>query len=29
MATIEVLRKHTNAIFYVDANAGWQLDEAL
>ena len=27
--TIETLRKHTNAAFYVDANAGWQLTEAL
>jgi len=27
--TIEALRKHTNAVFYVDANAGWQLNEAL
>ena len=23
------LRKHTNAIFRVDANAGWTLEEAL
>lgn len=29
IATIETLRKHTNSIFYVDANAGWQLNEAL
>jgi len=27
--TIETLRKHTNAAFYVDANAGWVLNEAL
>jgi L-Ala-D/L-Glu epimerase len=27
--TIEALRKHTNAIFRVDANAGWGLNEAL
>lgn len=27
--TIETLRKHTSAIFRVDANAGWQLNEAL
>ncbi|MGN6211257.1 dipeptide epimerase [Parafilimonas sp.] len=27
--TIEALRKHTNAVFRVDANAGWQLKEAL
>ena len=26
---IETLRKHTDAIFRVDANAGWQLQEAL
>lgn len=26
---IEALRKHTNAVFRVDANAGWQLNEAL
>lgn len=26
---IEALRKHTDAVFRVDANAGWQLDEAL
>lgn len=29
IAIIEALRKHTNAVFRVDANAGWQLDEAL
>jgi len=29
IATIEALRKHTNAVFYVDANAGWALNEAL
>ena len=29
IATIEALRKQTNAVFYVDANAGWTLDEAL
>jgi L-Ala-D/L-Glu epimerase / N-acetyl-D-glutamate racemase len=27
--TIEVLRKHTDAVFRVDANAGWTLSEAL
>ena len=27
--TITELRKHTNAIFRVDANASWQLDEAI
>ena len=27
--TIEALRKHTDAIFRVDANAGWTLNEAL
>jgi len=27
--TIQALRKHTNAIFYVDANAGWTLNEAI
>jgi L-Ala-D/L-Glu epimerase len=27
--TIEALRKHTDAIFRVDANAAWSLDEAL
>jgi L-alanine-DL-glutamate epimerase-like enolase superfamily enzyme len=26
---IEALRKHTDAVFRVDANAGWQLSEAL
>jgi L-alanine-DL-glutamate epimerase-like enolase superfamily enzyme len=26
---IETLRKHTTAVFRVDANAGWQLEEAL
>ena len=26
---IEALRQHSNAVFRVDANAGWQLDEAL
>jgi len=26
---IETLRKHTDAVFRVDANAGWQLEEAL
>ncbi len=26
---IEALRKHTDAVFRVDANAGWQLEEAL
>ncbi|MEO5684273.1 MAG: dipeptide epimerase [Chitinophagaceae bacterium] len=26
---IEALRKHTSAVFRVDANAGWQLEEAL
>ena len=29
IAIIKELRKHTNAIFRVDANAGWNLDEAL
>jgi len=29
IATIEALRKHTYAIFRVDANAGWTLEEAL
>jgi L-Ala-D/L-Glu epimerase len=29
IATIEALRKHTDAIFRVDANAGWTLNEAL
>lgn len=27
--TIEALRKHTNSVFRVDANAGWTLNEAL
>jgi L-alanine-DL-glutamate epimerase-like enolase superfamily enzyme len=27
--TIETLRRHTDAVFRVDANAGWALDEAL
>lgn len=27
--TVKELRKHTNAMFRVDANAGWQLDEAI
>ncbi len=27
--TVEALRKHTDSIFRVDANAGWTLDEAL
>lgn len=27
--TIEALRKHTDALFRVDANAGWTLEEAL
>ena len=27
--TIEALRKHTDAVFRVDANAGWTLEEAL
>ena len=26
---IETLRKHTDAVFRVDANAGWQLEEAI
>jgi L-Ala-D/L-Glu epimerase len=26
---VEALRKHTNAVLRVDANAGWKLDEAL
>jgi L-Ala-D/L-Glu epimerase len=26
---VEALRKHTNAVFRVDANAGWKLEEAL
>jgi len=29
IAIVEALRKHTDAIFRVDANAGWQLEEAL
>ncbi len=29
IAIIEALRKHSNAIFRVDANAGWTLSEAL
>ncbi len=29
IAIIETLRKHTDAIFRIDANAGWTLDEAL
>jgi len=29
ISIIETLRKHTNAIFRVDANAGWTLNEAL
>lgn len=29
LATMEALRKHTDAVFRVDANAGWTLDEAL
>ncbi len=29
IVTIEALRKHTDAIFRVDANAGWTLQEAL
>jgi len=29
IATIEALRKHTDAIFRVDANAGWTINEAL
>ncbi len=29
IATIEALRKHTDAIFRVDANAAWTLNEAL
>lgn len=28
IATIEALRKHTDAIFRVDANAGWTINEA-
>jgi len=29
IAIIEALRKHTNAAFRIDANAGWKVDEAL
>jgi L-Ala-D/L-Glu epimerase len=29
IAIIETLREHTDAVFRVDANAGWQLEEAL
>jgi len=29
IAIMESLRKHTNAIFRIDANAGWSADEAL
>ena len=29
IATLEALRKHTNATFRVDANGGWTLEEAL
>ena len=29
VAIIEALRRHTNAIFRIDANAGWKADEAL
>lgn len=29
IATIEALRKHTNAIFRIDANAGWTINEAI
>lgn len=29
IAIVETLRKHTDAAFRIDANAGWQLDEAL
>lgn len=29
IAIVEALRKHTDAVFRVDANAGWTLDEAL
>lgn len=29
IAIVEVLRKHTNAIFRIDANAAWKKDEAL
>src|SRR5262249_37071761 len=29
IAIMQALRQHTNAVFRVDANAGWTLDEAL
>ena len=29
IAIIQALRKHTNAVFRVDANAGWDVEEAL
>jgi L-alanine-DL-glutamate epimerase-like enolase superfamily enzyme len=29
ITTIEALRKHTDAVFYVDANSGWTLNEAI
>jgi L-alanine-DL-glutamate epimerase-like enolase superfamily enzyme len=29
IATLQLLRKHTDAVFRVDANAGWTMDEAL
>ena len=29
LAIMEALRRHTNAVFRVDANAGWTLEEAL
>jgi L-alanine-DL-glutamate epimerase-like enolase superfamily enzyme len=29
IAIIEALRKHTDAVFRIDANAGWKADEAL
>ena len=29
LAIMEALRRHTNAVFRVDANAGWTVDEAL
>ncbi|MBX9781032.1 MAG: dipeptide epimerase [Chitinophagaceae bacterium] len=29
IAIIQALREHTNAVFRVDANAGWEVDEAL
>jgi L-alanine-DL-glutamate epimerase-like enolase superfamily enzyme len=29
LAIVEALRRHTDAIFRVDANAGWQVEEAL